>query len=154
MPGRKPTPTHLKVLRGNPGHRPLNEHEATPVPGLPDPPAVLDAVAQAEWVNKGRQLVALGLMTEVDTAMLAVYCAAWSRWLEALEKVAADGAVITTPSGYQQQSPWVSMRNQAEDRLTKAAVEFGMSPSARSRVTAAAPATEDRLQEFLDGAPR
>ncbi len=30
MPGRKPTPTALKLLKGNPGKRPLPENEPNP----------------------------------------------------------------------------------------------------------------------------
>lgn len=31
--GRKPKPTALKVLEGNPGKRPLNDHEPIPPKG-------------------------------------------------------------------------------------------------------------------------
>ena len=58
MRGRKPTPTDIKVLRGNPGHRPLNADE----PQLPTvqadvfdtPPVELtgDAAASAEWAAR------------------------------------------------------------------------------------------------------
>ena len=39
MRGRKPTPTHLKLVRGNPGKRPLNASEPKPQLTLPSPPA-------------------------------------------------------------------------------------------------------------------
>ena len=38
MKGRKPVPTHLKVLRGNPGKRRLNNGEPLPIGDLVDPP--------------------------------------------------------------------------------------------------------------------
>lgn len=38
MRGRKPKPTHLKLLEGNPGHRPINGAEPKPNPGLPTCP--------------------------------------------------------------------------------------------------------------------
>jgi hypothetical protein len=34
MRGRKPKPTYLKLLNGNPGKRPLNEQEPKPQPAL------------------------------------------------------------------------------------------------------------------------
>ena len=40
--GRKPTPTTLKVLRGNPGKRKINTEEPTLDVLLPDPPGHLD----------------------------------------------------------------------------------------------------------------
>ena len=37
MRGRKPTPTFLKLVTGNPGHRPINTDEPIVPPALPDP---------------------------------------------------------------------------------------------------------------------
>jgi hypothetical protein len=34
MRGRKPKPTRIKALTGNPGKRPLNPHEPRPAPAL------------------------------------------------------------------------------------------------------------------------
>ena len=47
--GRKPKATHLKLLAGHPGHRPLNESEPKPegVDETPDPPAHLSGEADA-----------------------------------------------------------------------------------------------------------
>ena len=41
MRGRKPSPTHLKLVKGNPGKRPLNVSEPEPEAVLPCPPAEL-----------------------------------------------------------------------------------------------------------------
>jgi hypothetical protein len=43
MPGPRPTPTHLQLLRGNPSKRPLNKGEPVPdIPAaVPEPPAFL-----------------------------------------------------------------------------------------------------------------
>ena len=38
MRGRKPVPTRLKVIRGNPGKRALNKNEPQPAGELADPP--------------------------------------------------------------------------------------------------------------------
>ena len=43
--GRKPTPTNLGVLHGNPRSRPLSKSEPTPEVRLPDPPPQLLDVA-------------------------------------------------------------------------------------------------------------
>ena len=42
--GRKPKPTALKVLEGNPGKRPLNLYEPTPEGDLPECPEWLENV--------------------------------------------------------------------------------------------------------------
>ena len=51
--GRKPTPTTLKELKGNPGRRPLNEAEPKPAARLPSPPAHLSRSARREWRRAG-----------------------------------------------------------------------------------------------------
>jgi len=51
MRGRRPIPTHLKVLRGNTGHRALPENEPEPAApvDVPDAPAFLQGYACDEW---------------------------------------------------------------------------------------------------------
>ena len=46
--GRKPKPTALKVLEGNPGHRPLNKKEPMPKGKLPRCPEWLEDDAKKE----------------------------------------------------------------------------------------------------------
>ena|SRR5439155_9045666 len=48
MRGRRPKPTRLKVLTGNPGKRPLNAHKSRPEIAVPDCPPELGPVAQRE----------------------------------------------------------------------------------------------------------
>ncbi len=55
---RKPTPTRLKLLGGNPGKRPLNLDEPQPEPTLPEPPAHLSDEAKAEWGRPRRAAAA------------------------------------------------------------------------------------------------
>ena len=46
--GRKPKPTALKVLEGNPGKRPLNENEPKPENKAPRCPSWLEQEAKNE----------------------------------------------------------------------------------------------------------
>ena len=87
----------------------------------------------------------LGLLTRIDRAALALYCEAWGRWVEAEEALRKYGVMIKAPSGYPVQSPYLAIANRAMDQMAKLLVEFGMSPSSRSRVTQAAPPTERRV---------
>ena len=66
MVGRKPIPTELKIIRGNPGKRPLNDREAMPKVKLPPVPSYLNKRAKAEWRRMGKRLFDAGLMTELD----------------------------------------------------------------------------------------
>jgi len=70
MRGRRPKPTRLKVLIGNPGKRPLNSNEPHPEVALPDCPPELGPVARQEWERMTAQLAPLravirGLESEV-----------------------------------------------------------------------------------------
>ena len=47
--GRKPKPTAMKKLEGNPGKRPLNLFEPTPEEKMPHCPDWLEEEAKAEW---------------------------------------------------------------------------------------------------------
>ena len=83
MRGRRPKPTHLKVMRGNPGKRALNPHEPKPRPAMPTCPAHLCPSAKAEWKRLARELHALSILSNLDRAALAGYCQAYGRWVEA-----------------------------------------------------------------------
>ena len=49
MAGRKPKPTALKKLEGNPGKRKLNTKEPVPGKGMSDCPKWLLPEAKEEW---------------------------------------------------------------------------------------------------------
>ena len=47
--GRKPKPTHLKLIEGNPGKRPIRTGPERPTTAMPEPPDHLNADARTEW---------------------------------------------------------------------------------------------------------
>ncbi len=153
--GRKPTPTALKLVKGNPGKRPLNAAEPKPAPKIPDPPDHLPVKSEArkEWFRISKQLHELGLLTEIDRAALAAYCVAWGRWVEAEEQLTKYGTVIKSPDkGWLVQSPYLSIANRAMDQMAKLLAEFGMSPSSRSRVQSVkASDMGDEMEGLLGG---
>jgi P27 family predicted phage terminase small subunit len=77
------------------------------------------------------------LLTEVDRDALATYCHTWSRWREAERNIAESGMVIKGKGGYPVISPYVAVANRCMAQMRSFLVEFGMTPSARSRVRAA-----------------
>lgn len=149
MAGRRPKPTALKQLAGNPGKRPMNEREPRPHAGMPTCPKHLTGEARREWRRMGRELLALGVLTSVDRAALAAYCLAWGRWVEAEGQVAKLGTIVKTANGNLIQNPYLAVANRAMEQMTKLAGEFGMTPSSRSRVHAQAPSDEPSLAEIL-----
>jgi P27 family predicted phage terminase small subunit len=111
MRGRRPKPTRMKVLMGNPGKRRLNENEPMPEISIPDCPPELGPVARQEWDRLVAQLAPLRIITHLDRAALAGYCVAYALWIEAIEATQKYGAMVKSPSGYPVQSPYVSIAN-------------------------------------------
>lgn len=142
--GPKPQPTALKLIRGNPGKRPLPKNEAMPdlVLRLPEPPSFLSAHGRDEWRRMGARLLALGLLTVIDTSSFAAYCAMWGHYAQAEDDLAAlairdpstHGKVIRGPDGKMHRNPLWTVLLQAHITATRMALEFGMTPSARTRL--------------------
>jgi P27 family predicted phage terminase small subunit len=146
--GRKPKPSALHELEGTRNRRKNSEPKFS---GIPTCPKHLDKNARVEWKRVSSELAAAGLLTIVDRAALAAYCAAWSRWANAEEQVQKFGAVIKSPkSGFPIQNPYVGIANTALDQLRRFAAEFGMTPSSRSRIHVAdGPTSTDPFTEFM-----
>ncbi|MFZ3585212.1 phage terminase small subunit P27 family [Loktanella sp. DJP18] len=134
MRGRKPKPTALKLIEGNPGKRPLNGREPRPPTSLPTCPSHLSAAAKAEWKRLARMLNEIGLLTQIDRGVLAAYCQAYGRWVEAEKKLAVTPPILKTPAGYVQVSPWITIANRQVELMTRLMGELGLSPSSRSRL--------------------
>ena len=132
MQGRKPKPTSLKILQGNPGRRPLNSAEPKFPTLQSDCPKHLGPIAAEEWARI-RDLFR-EIFTEADRAALSAYCVCYGRWVEAEDHVRATGMMVKSPSGYPMQNPWLSIANKAFQQMNKMMSEFGMTPSSRSRV--------------------
>jgi P27 family predicted phage terminase small subunit len=152
--GRKPKPTVLKIREGNPGKRALNDREPTPADGVPDRPEMLIGEAAAEWDRVSQVLAEMGLLTRADRSALAAYCTAYARWLQAEEQVAKFGTIVKSPEkGFPMKSPYLTVADQALETMRKFMVEFGLTPSSRSRIRLPGhgPA-EDEFDAFVEAA--
>lgn len=161
--GRRPKPTALKKLQGNPGKRKLNAAEPKPQPGDPTVPKGLSPAAAAEWKSILPELRQLGVLSKIDGKALAAYCHAFARWMEAEVEIRRLGIVVMEPifSGERflgckyKKNPAVTISEGAMKIMKAFLVEFGMTPSSRSRVRIEKPAAgdEDPLDAFLKGSP-
>ncbi|BBZ93106.1 phage terminase small subunit P27 family [Bradyrhizobium diazoefficiens] len=147
--GRRPLPTHLKLLRGNPGQRKLpNEPQPEQLPDVPEPPPFITGYAADEWWITGTELHRMGLLTKIDCATLAAYCHAYGQWrmaAEALARMAANdpvmnGQIIKTKYGDAAANPLVNIARKHAGDMVRYAAEFGLTPAARSRISATNPA--------------
>jgi P27 family predicted phage terminase small subunit len=155
--GRKPKPTHLKLVTGNPGKRQLNRTEPRPDLSIPAPPPHLSDEAKVEWGRVCDQLYRLKLLSEIDRAPLAAYCQAYGRWVQAeraLAKMAESdgvtkGLLVKTRNGNAIQNPLVGTANKAMADMMRYAAEFGMTPSARSRLSTDAQDKDDPARKYF-----
>lgn len=123
------------------GRKPVARHrspDTRDMPVAPDAlprcPAHLTDVARKEWRRIATPLYRMGVLSVTDRAALAAYCQAWARWVEAEEHLAKGPPLIKTPSGYVQQSPWLTVANKQLDIMSRFMAELGLSPSARARL--------------------
>ena len=134
--GRKPTPTAIKELEGNPGKRKLNDREPRPGKKAPSCPKWLEPDARKEWRRLCHQMEQLGILTEVDMASFAGYCQAYARWKEAEEFITQHGTIVKAPSGYWMQVPQVSIAQTYLKIMNRFCEQFGLTPASRSRIIA------------------
>lgn len=142
--GPKPLPANVHQLRGNPSKLSAEKlrDEVRPEVEVPSCPAHLLPAARREWKRISSELEKLGLVSKIDRAALAVYCQAYARWAQAetkLKGLGEGGLIDETPNGFKQMSVWLQISNRAVEQMHKFLAEFGMTPSARSRVTPSNP---------------
>jgi len=151
--GRKPKPTAIKLLNGNPGKRPMNANEPKPKPSIPKCPKWIEPEAKKEWRRIVKELEKLGLLTNLDAAMLIAYCQSYARWKEAEDFITQHGSILKTQSGYIQQVPQVSIAQTYLKIMKDLCSEFGLTPSSRSRMSIPNQREDDEFEVFLMSKP-
>lgn len=125
--GRKPKPTALKVLAGESADR-INDREPSIPPGDHEAPAWLGGTARALWGELEPVLSEAGVVSAADRLGLALLCDAYERSRDKDESA--------------------NQRRHARNELIRLMIEFGLTPSSRSKVKAIEKAKDD-LAEFL-----
>jgi P27 family predicted phage terminase small subunit len=97
-------------------------------------PPELGDVARQEWERVAPHLVAAGRLTPLDRSTLAVYCASYALWLEAIMALQSYGTMMKSPNGYPIQSPYVSIATKHAEIMSRTASEFGFTPASRRRL--------------------
>ena len=138
-PGPRPQPSKVIDLKGGRKHthRPMNKNEPAPEAKAPPMPEGLDDVAKAEWKRMAPVLERLGVLTEIDHGMFEAMCLSYSDWVK-YSKMAQDRPIVKSEkTGYIQVSPFITLADKSLKAYMKLAVEFGLTPSSRSRIHAA-----------------
>lgn len=150
MPGPRPKPTALKIREGNPGKRALNGAEPQPRRRSPKPPPHLTPGARAEWRRLSRILGPMGILTEAEADVLAVYAQTYDRWVQASAELQIRGLVVLTERGAWVRNPLLRVIDDCLRVMLRCMNELGLTPAARVRLTSPA-SDEDPLDAFLAG---
>ena len=147
MRGRRPKPTVVKQVEGNPGKRSLAKVDLTSDPAAPPCPTWLDFDARLIWKEQVKELMCLKMLRRVDQIALACLCdsvANLKSGIRRLLKLKAqlrnqgkdpdDALLSKTPGGAVIQSPLLAIINREKVNVQRFASEFGMTPAARARL--------------------
>ena len=157
--GPKALPGNVHLLRGNPSKKSIGEllGEFQPEVEIPGAPSWLWAEAKKEWKRISVELEKYGLISKLDRAALVLYCQAWAKMVWAEQQLTramkiaeqkrtdaeaagheydgGDGIMVKTAGGnFTYSHHWVVGRNAAAE-VRRYLDLFGLSPSARSKVT-------------------
>lgn len=146
------TPTTLKVLRGT--DRKDRSNPAEPKVGLvsatAQPPDWLGERGRRAWADILPLLRGMKVMTLADPVALGLLCDALAEYVEARAVVIENGATYWTKgkSEMLRKRPEVEIAADAWRRAKIMLSEFGLTPAARSRVSAAGEGNEDPLEKW------
>jgi P27 family predicted phage terminase small subunit len=163
-------PTHLKVVTGNRGHRPLNENEPKPEAVAPDKPAHLSEVASRAWDATVAELSSIGVLARTDGMALEMLCEAYADHRSACEQIEQTALFVksglsngdwsscgryyktigTVGAVMWRAHPAVAMKSDADRRIKAWFASFGLTPADRTRIQANVnPEAEDPSAKYF-----
>ena len=130
MAGRKPKPTALKEVLGNPGHRTISTNEPKPPQGVVLKPKFLKGRAAKIWDEYAPSLAKMGVLTPVDAHQFALWCSLAAEFESGPERMTAARIA----------------------QMRAAASSFGLEPSSRSRLkTNGGEESKDPADKYFSG---
>lgn len=156
--GPPPVPRAILEARGS-WRANANPDEPRPDIGEPDWPHWLDEDAYWIWEEMAPVLDRMGVLTMADGNALGRYCRVLARYIEADKFLQEHGDVwaVTDSNGNiknYRQYPQVRLVRQLADQLLVLEREFGLTPSARTRLVVerrgARNAEDERKRSYVD----
>lgn len=145
--GPAPKPTRLRLLEGSHPER-INRHEPVASRELPQPPAECDAAVREVWDYTVDQLAQMGVLSAADRDALFCYCQAVITHRKASKLLAASPVLIKGALGGLVRNPALAVARDAAYTIRQFAQEFGLTPSARTRVEAKVGVVDEGANPF------
>lgn len=156
--GRPKQPTHLTLVKGNPGKRAINRSEPdSPVLRDLTPPAHLRPDVAEVWNQLAPKYARMHVLTEADMETLELACDAIASYRRASAESDSGPVVCHPETGALYPNPWTNLKAMYFRQALSALREFGGSPAARARLVINPQADlfgNDPLGAFLNSAPK
>jgi P27 family predicted phage terminase small subunit len=153
--GKKRTPAAIRKLEGNRAKTPI---PAEPIgqKGAPVAYHDLDGPALYEWQRVVPALESMGLLDKViDRAALVIYCDLWGELVKVNREIKKIPYLSDSQSGASVVNPLYTLKLKLTDQVRKYLNEFGMTPTARTRLSVGKEQAEkDALQDLLSHGKR
>lgn len=149
MGSRGPAPTPKETLKARGSWR--GKEEATDAVAPLEIPLMPDGFSESEsyvWQQLTSMLFNLRVIGMIDTFPLERYCRNFIRWRAAMDFIAEHGETYSTLDKLGNVRflpyPQVGIAAKLSDSLLKVEVQFGLTPSARSRIKVSAPKENEK----------
>lgn len=125
-------------MRGSPRAE-RRKNEPKPADGVPRCPPWLTPEAKKHWRRLIPLLASMNILKITDAEAIARYCHLWHRWRKAEEFLGANGECypLRDEAGKVKclmPYPQVAIANRLASQLLRLEQEFGLTPSARTRI--------------------
>lgn len=150
--GSRPLPTALKMLKGT--HQSCRDADNAPpanVPTMmPAPPEWLNFRAAEIFRQLAIHLTGMKILNVEDVPMLGLLASRLEEVEDLTFAIESSGRTYISGKGLLKARPEVAMRNEAMRHAQSLLIEFGLSPAARSRVSASLPEKDKNPFAILD----
>lgn len=135
MAGRKPKPTAVKKLEGNPGHRPLPANEPQYEAANDRAPTGMTAEARKFWHKLAEQVIGAGVLRTVDVPAFVLMAEHYALAMRAIDEIAGYAGLTTEDrNGEERKLPLLQVFRDNAAAYRTFAGEFGLTPSSRARI--------------------
>ena len=152
MVGRRPKPTQLKKLAGNPGKRPINKKEPGRIrsASLRVPKGRLPADAARLWRTLAPLLDEMGVLSDSDLPALEMLCLHYAAARKGWDELDKKGPTVIGALGGVKGNPAAAIFRQNSLAFKSYLTEFGLTPSSRVRLQVGDGGVEEKtLAEIL-----
>lgn len=132
--GPAPSPTALKLLKGERNQDRLNRNAPKPRGTGPLKPADMDVRAKRVWDRQVKAMRLTGVLTVVDTDNLRAYCEAVARYEAAAKLYAGSGPLVRGQKGELVKNPLHQIIRDNSMLMRLLGRDLGFTPSAREGI--------------------